>query len=127
VGVAFDATRTYGYLYVTDSTPAADGTISTEEANTFVLTNQGDGWSICGANGVYLYMTSGTYTSFQLTTTPTLTDPYYLWTITPQADGTFEIKNNGNGYVVQYSESYTSFGVYPDSRGVLPKLYQLKK
>jgi hypothetical protein len=126
-GVAFDASRSYGYLYVTDCTPAADGTISTEEANTFVLTNQGDGWSICGANGVYLYMTSGTYTSFQLTTTPTLTDPYYLWTITPQADGTFEIKNNGNGYVVQYSESYTSFGVYPDSRGVLPKLYQLKK
>lgn len=123
-----DSGKSYSYMYVTDGvTPDADNSFVTDVANAYTFTEYADGWTIQDSNGVYLYQ-SGTYTSFQLSSNFDSSNSYYYWTITATADGNFEIVNNGNNQLVQYSASYTSYGCYSDkTKGSLPYLYQLVK
>lgn len=115
-----ETSKTYGYLYVNDVT--SDGnTISTvSKGLTFTIKSTADGYTIQDESARYLIMT-GTYNSFNLTENPT--EGQY-WDITGNADGTFTIKNKATNKWIQYSKDYTSFGSYPDSRGVNPILFK---
>lgn len=115
-----ESSKNYGYLYVKDVT--SDGnTISTvSKGLTFIIKSTADGYTIQDESARYLIMT-GTYNSFNLTENPT--EGQY-WDITGNADGTFTIKNKATNKWIQYSKDYTSFGSYPDSRGVNPILFK---
>lgn len=115
-----ESSKNYGYLYVNDVT--SDGnTISTvSKGLTFIIKSTADGYTIQDESARYLIMT-GTYNSFNLTENPT--EGQY-WDITGNADGTFTIKNKATNKWIQYSKDYTSFGSYPDSRGVNPILFK---
>lgn len=115
-----ESSKNYGYLYVNDVT--SDGnTISTvSKGQTFIIKSTADGYTIQDESARYLIMT-GTYNSFNLTENPT--EGQY-WDITGNADGTFTIKNKATNKWIQYSKDYTSFGSYPDSRGINPILFK---
>ena len=115
-----ESSKNYGYLYVNDVT--SDGnTISTvSKGLTFIIKSTADGYTIQDESARYLIMT-GTYNSFNLTENPT--EGQY-WDITGNADGTFTIKNKATNKWIQYSKDYTSFGSYPDSRGINPILFK---
>lgn len=115
-----ESSKNYGYLYVNDVT--SDGnTISTvSKGLTFTIKSTADGYTIQDESGRYLIMT-GSYNSFNLTENPT--EGQY-WDITGNADDTFTIKNKATNKWIQYSKDYTSFGSYPDSRGVNPILFK---
>lgn len=115
-----ESSKNYGYLYVNDVT--SDGnTISTvSKGLTFTIKSTADGYTIQDESGRYLIMT-GSYNSFNLTENPT--EGQY-WDITTNADGTFTIKNKATNKWIQYSKDYTSFGSYPDSRGINPILFK---
>lgn len=110
--------RTYGYLYVTEQ--SAGQTVSTDVANAFTFKSQGQYWTITDTFGRYVYM-SGTSQSFDVSYE--LPSAGYLWDVQFQENGTVIIKNVDKGNWIQYSEQYTSYGCYPDSRGLLPALY----
>lgn len=126
VGIAFTADKSYGYMNVTDCTPAADGTIAASvEANGFTFTKTDAGWTIQNPDGRYLMMT-GTFNSVNLSATLDNADNGYFWNVTIAADGTATVENVGMGKTMQYSAQYNSYGWYPDERGVKPTLYQSK-
>lgn len=113
-------TKTYGYL----STGSVTGNVGEIEVDKtyndeFTFTAVDGGYTIQDSYGRYLYQ-SGAYKSFNLSET----NDGYVWTIEPQADGTFKISMNG--YFMQFGEgTYTSFGVYDSAQdnAVLPMLY----
>lgn len=126
LGTAFSADKNYGYLNVTDCTPAADGSIAAStDANGFTFTQTADGWTIQNPDGRYLMMT-GEFNSVNLSATLDSADKGYFWTVTIQADGSAKVENVGKNKSMQYSAEYKSFGWYPDSRGTMPTLYQPK-
>ena len=93
------ADKSYGYLNVAEK--------AAENVFTFAFT-EGQGYTICGADGRYLYQ-KGTYDSFNVTTEPT--EGQY-WSIIPLADGKVKILNLSVKKWWQYSTSYGSFGSY---------------
>ncbi len=115
----------YSWLTVAQNVALqADGTLQADSANAYTFTETPEGWTIQSANGVYLYM-QGTYNSFQLGTTLDESNAAFFWTVTPAADGRFEIVNKANGKMIQYSAQYKSYGAYTDlSTGSKPYLYQ---
>jgi len=113
--------KSYGYPTVKTMT-AVDGVISMEDRSSeFVLTYVEDeeGYTMYGTDNRYYYQ-SGTYKSAQASAE--LTDEAY-WTITANGDGTFKI-NSTNDFWLQYSESYTSYGVYSSENGLMPCLLE---
>lgn len=118
--VAQNVSGNYGYLYVTDAT--ADGNVISIAADgmTFTFTSTADGYTITDNSGKYYTMT-GDFNSCNLTDAPT--EGQY-WDVTPNADGTFRITNKAVNKWMQYSADYTSYGVYPDERGVMPCLFK---
>lgn len=126
IGLAFAADKNYGYMNVSDCTPAADGTITASAAsNGFTLTSTADGWTIQNPDGRYLMMTE-TFNSVNLSATLDSADKGYFWNITIAADGTATIENVEKGKVMQFDSQYNSYGWYPDARGTKPTLYQPK-
>lgn len=126
IGTAFTADKNYGYLSVTDCTPAADGTITASTAaNGFTLTLTDAGWTIQNADGRYLMMT-GTYNSINLSATLDASDSGYFWSINVDANGQATITNLAMNKTMQYDPSYKSYGWYSDERGVKPTLYTSK-
>lgn len=97
-----------GLLYMNDLT------------NAFTLTAVEGGYYIQQSDGRYLYK-SGSYDNFNVGNEA---GDNAVWTIEPQADGTFLITNTSVNKYVQYDSKYNSFGSYADERGTLPMLYE---
>lgn len=124
LNVAEAITSNYGYLQVT--VPAATdgaGNLYMENLdNAFTITSStdGSGYTIQQNDGRYVYQT-GTFDSFNAGDEA---GDNAVWTIKPQADGTFLITNTSVNKYVQYDSKYNSFGSYADERGTLPMLYE---
>lgn len=124
LNVAEAITSNYGYLQVT--VPAATdgaGNLYMENLdNAFTITSStdGSGYTIQQNDGRYVYQT-GTFDSFNAGDEA---GDNAVWTIEPQADGTFLITNTSVNKYVQYDSKYNSFGSYADERGLLPMLYE---
>lgn len=124
LNVAEAITSNYGYLQVT--VPAATdgaGNLYMENLdNAFTITSStdGSGYTIQQNDGRYVYQT-GTFDSFNAGDEA---GDNAVWTIEPQADGTFLITNTSVNKYVQYDSKYNSFGSYADERGTLPMLYE---
>ncbi len=112
--------KNYGYLNVSDGTVQNDEISMASTGLTFKITSTADGYTIQGEDNRYYYMT-GSYTSFNLSSEPT--EGQY-WDITANADGTFKILNKSKNKYVQYSDQYTSYGVYDTERGSMPYLFK---
>lgn len=124
LNVAEAITSNYGYLRVT--VPAATdgaGNLYMENLdNAFTITSStdGSGYTIQQNDGRYVYQT-GTFDSFNAGDEA---GDNAVWTIEPQADGTFLITNTSVNKYVQYDSKYNSFGSYADEHGTLPMLYE---
>ena len=120
--IAGAITSNFGYLYLVDPAHVDnDGTVIMNDLdNAFTITAVDGGYNIQQADGRYLYMKDN-YDSFNADNAPSEGD---VWTIEPQADGTFIITNVLKNKSVQYDPSHTSFGSYADERGTLPMLYE---
>ena len=112
----------YGYLNVTaPAATDADGNIYMEDiTNAFTITTVEGGYYIQQADGRYLYK-SGNYDNFNV---GDMAGENAVWTIEPQADGTFLITNVSVDKYVQFDPQYNSFGSYANDRGDLPVLYE---
>ena len=113
-----------GFDYLQVTSPAqtdAEGLLYMENLdNAFTLTAVEGGYYIQQADGRYLYK-SGSYDNFNVGNEA---GDNAVWTIEPQADGTFLITNVSKNKFVQYDPSHTNFGSYADTRGLLPMLYE---
>lgn len=124
ISVARPVSSDYGWLYVT--TPAGTdeaGNLYMENLdNAFTVIATDGGYNIQQADGRYLYQT-GTFNNFNVGNEA---GSNAVWTIEPQADGTFTITNVAMNKFVQFSIENNSFGSYSDARqdGVLPMLYE---
>ena len=120
--IAGAITSNYGYLYLVDPAHVDnDGTVIMNDLdNAFTITAVDGGYNIQQADGRYLYMKDN-HNSFNADNAPSEGD---VWTIKPQADGTFIITNVLKNKYVQYDSKYNSFGSYADTRGLLPMLYE---
>ena len=126
IGAAFSADKNYGYLTVTDCTPAADGTITASNtANGFTFTLTADGWTIQNPDGRYLMMT-GTFNSINLSASLDTSDSGFFWSINVDSNGQATITNLAMNKTMQYDPSYNSYGWYSDERGVKPTLFKSK-
>lgn len=108
--------KTYGYLNVVD---AVNGKSTAANAFTFTQVDAGL-YTIQDSNGKYYYQT-GTYNSFNVSDTDGGTDEY-LWEVYDSGNGQFVIMNYEVGKFIQYDSNYSSYGSYPDERGVMPTL-----
>ncbi|MBQ5881142.1 MAG: hypothetical protein IIW61_05990, partial [Bacteroidaceae bacterium] len=84
-------------------------------------TETSGGYTIQNSNGDYYCSTSTHNTISFAATLPD--DGSEVWSVEPQADGTLKITNVVTGKYLQYSTTYTSYGAYSDTQGVLPTLY----
>lgn len=113
-----------GFDYLQVTSPAqtdAEGLLYMENLdNAFTLTAVDGGYYIQQSDGRYLYK-SGSYDNFNVGNEA---GDNAVWTIEPQADGTFLITNVSKNKFVQYDPSHTNFGSYADTRGLLPMLYE---
>lgn len=118
----------YSYLNtIAGVQPDENGNIKTYDTYAYTFVETPQGWTIQDSHGTYLYM-EGTYTSFQLSKQLQADNPNFYWTITPNAEGRFEIVNAGNDCMIQYYADKNNYGAYTDrDRGPLPYLYQLAK
>ena len=122
---AYPASSSYSYSYL--STGYVSGYVDTIQVSTsyedgFIIDEYDDGYSIKDVSTDRYYYQTGTYKSFQISST----DPGTPWYIDLMSDGTFKIEMNG--YYVQYGEStYTTFGIYTEDQdgAVYPYLYVL--
>ncbi len=135
------ASKNYGYMY-TENVNIVNGVIEQKnEVNAFTFASSAtiDGkeyklesgqFFIVDSNGRYSYM-SGSYTSFNLSDAPVVTDgtvdPSYVFKAECNNEGLWTISNVGTGRWIQYSISYASFGCYDveQSNSALPSLYIL--
>lgn len=113
-------TGNYGYLQVVDVTDN-NGVIEVASSSGFTFTETTGGYTMTDANGKYVYM-KGDYNSFNVDTT--MPAEGGLWNIAPQTDGTFIITNVTMNKSIQFDTQYTSYGAYPDVRGIYPTLYE---
>lgn len=112
-------TGNYGYLSVVDVTDT-NGTISAPADCAYTITAVDGGYTIAQSDGRYLYQT-GTFNSFNFDASAVEGS---TWTITPDSDGKMVITNVSVNKSIQFDTQYTSYGSYPDVRGVYPTLYE---
>lgn len=120
------AEKNYGYPTGTALT-ITDGTIAVDEASNAVAWTVAESatagqYTLMGTDNRYYYL-SGTYNSFNVADAAG-TDGY-TYTFTPNGDGTFAVTNVTMSKSLQYDSNYSSFGCYPDSRGVFVTLFKL--
>ncbi len=120
------ADKKYGYPTATALT-IENGQIAVDDASNAVAwtvaaaSTEGQ-YTLQGTDGRYYYL-SGSYNSFNVSDTAG-TDGYGF-TFTANGDGTFSVTNVTMSKTLQYDSNYSSFGCYPDSRGVYPTLFKL--
>ena len=119
-GQTVQGKKGYGYLNGSVVTTKKEVVFTSDENLFFTLEQAAGGYYIKDASGRYFYQ-DGTHKNFNVVNS---TDKATIWTVTPNADGTFVITSS-DGHVVQYSTQYKSFGAYkPASSGNLsPMLY----
>lgn len=122
--VANALTGSYGYLYVTSTTPEDGCIYMPDDANAYTFAETEKGWTMTTKAGKMLGIQTG-YPTY-VTTAPE--DSY--WKIEPQEDGTFLIYNeciaNSVSYM-EYSVQYSSFGAYnKKDTGLRPTLWRFK-
>lgn len=116
---ALSTSRSYGYIEPVEVTETNDTIVLSDTANVYVLEADGSNYLIRDANNRYLWH-DGTYKTISVSDDDR--DGSY-WTITPNGDGTFKVAFS-DGYYIQYSTTYSSYGCYADEQGLMPKLYQ---
>lgn len=119
-GQTVQGKKGYGYLNGSVVTTKKEIVFTSDENLFFTLEQAAGGYYIKDAAGRYFYQ-YGTHKNFNVVNS---TDKATIWTVAPNADGTFVITSS-DGHVVQYSTQYKSFGAYkPASSGNLsPMLY----
>ena len=117
-----DASSPFSYLNVVDATAEGNAISIAPTGKTFTLTSSDEGYTIQDENGRYLYMEGGNFNNFNLSDEMPSGGQY--WEFTPNADGSFTITNTTSGKWIQYSEEHTSYGSYPDERGIMPCLFK---
>ncbi len=121
-------TKAYGYLPVSNVTVEGDKIMSddTTDALAWEFAAVSGGYTIKGSDGKYLYMT-GTYNSFNLTTSAT--QDGNVWVCTANGDGTFKVTNKEKNKYMQYTSGYNTYGAYSSmqSGASLPSLYKLEE
>ena len=112
-----NAGKTEGYMYSTAIAVGENNVISTDDGESLVVTIEKSeaGYKLKNKDGQYIGMKDG-YGGFKvdLASSDNGTD----WTITPNADGTFSIKNTLTSKTVKlnlYKTSY-SYGSYADTK-----------
>ncbi len=120
------AEKNYGYLPGTTLTIAEKSISADATSNALAWTiaesaTKGQ-YTLLGADNRYYYMT-GTYNSFNVSADAGTEG--YLWSFSQRTDGTWSVQNIAMSKTLQYDTAYSSFGVYPDERGVFLAIYKL--
>ena len=123
---ALTADKNYGYLSGTEVTVsndqiAADGTSNALAWTVAAASTEGQ-FTLLGADNRYYYMT-GTYNSFNVN--GSVGTDGYAWVFAKNTDGTYAVKNVTMQKTLQYDTQYSSYGAYPDTRGLMTDLYKL--
>lgn len=135
---------TYGYPEVTKVSSSGTQIVAPSDANAFMFTatyesngkiiNAPEGkFLMLDTNGRYLFMGGSTRQNINVSNAPVITDDVieetYLWTATPNGDGSWSVTNHSDDLVRtwMYSPDHTSYGVYREftSGRVYPSLYIL--
>lgn len=119
---ALEQSKNYGYLPVVELTPQGDKLVADREIALELIPVEGATYRIRDLEGRWYYQT-GTYNSFNVAAQLPADNDEALWTIEPQADGTYRITNVAKSKYIQYSERYNSYGSYSDVQGLLPTLW----
>ncbi|MDE6812073.1 MAG: choice-of-anchor J domain-containing protein, partial [Muribaculaceae bacterium] len=98
----------FGNFEVREVTFNEDGTITAKRENGFIFEAIPDSedYMLIDGNGKYVYM-KGTYTNFNVSTE--LLDAY-KWTVTPDENGVFEIRNTTRNLIMIYDSSKNNIG-----------------
>ena len=125
---ALVADKTYGYPTPTAVTVENGQIVADDTTNALAWTvaaaaNDGE-YTLLGADNRYYYM-KGTYNSFNVA--DEVGEEGFTYTFAANDDGTFTITNVAMSKTMQYDSSYSSFGIYPDVRGVVPHLFVLNE
>ena len=113
-----DDDKTYDYL-PTVATTNNNGVASAFGYFEWTFETADGGYYIKDSKGRYIYM-AGTYNNFNVSeSVPTEGG---IWTVSFNSDGTAQIMNVEKNKYIQYSETYNSWGSYPDAQGVMPFL-----
>jgi len=118
--VAQALTGNYGYLQYSEGTVSDNLLSPVKDNNKFTFKSVSGGYTIQDADGYYVYMT-GTYNSFNRSSS--LPESGHIWTVTFNADGTANIKNNATSKTIQFSSQYSSYGAYSSVTNTLPCLF----
>ena len=119
-GKTVQGKKKYDYLKGSAVTQTAEKINTSDDKLFFNLEQAASGYYIKDAEGRYLYQ-DGKYKNFNVVNSK---DDATVWTITPNADGTFRIASPSN-HIVQYSKKFKSFGAYnpANPEGIYPMLY----
>ena len=125
---ALVADKTYGYPTPTAVTVENGQIVADDTTNALAWTvaaaaNDGE-YTLLGADNRYYYM-KGSYNSFNVA--DEVGEEGFTYTFAANDDGTFTITNVAMSKTLQYDSSYSSFGIYPDVRGVVPHLFVLNE
>ena len=117
--------KTYGYLPSSTVSAAGNSVSGFNESTdewTFISTGTDGEFYMTDGLGRYYYQT--TFDSFNVSDAPVAGNDGYIWTVTAQADNTWEIKNKGAAKWLQTpSGTYSTWGSYNSAKGAYPKLY----
>ena len=135
---------TFGYPEVTKVSSSGTQIVAPSDANAFLFTatyesngkviNAPKGkFLMLDSNGRYLFMGGSTRQNINVSNAPVINDDVidetYLWTATPNGDGSWSVTNHSDDLVRtwMYSPDHTSYGVYREftSGRVYPSLYIL--
>ncbi len=135
---------TFGYPEVTKVSSSGTQIVAPSDANAFLFTatyesngkviNAPEGkFLMLDSNGRYLFMGGSTRQNINVSNAPVINDDVidetYLWTATPNGDGSWSVTNHSDDLVRtwMYSPDHTSYGVYREftSGRVYPSLYIL--
>lgn len=106
--------KTYGYMPVATLTIQHDEIIACEETDIarVVFTAGNGGYYMQDSDGRYIGMT-GSYNSFNVYTNNTTSNVSYIWSVSANGDGTFDIVNVDKKKHIWLSKNYKSWGSYP--------------
>lgn len=118
---ALAASYNYGYAMAVDG-DYADNVLKADETCVFTVSETDGGFTIKDCYNKYYYM-QGTYNSFNVSAN--LPAEGAVWTFSKSSDATYSVMNVSNNKTLQYSVDHSSYGIYPDERGVAPLLFKL--
>ena len=116
------ASSSYGYLSGKEVT-VTDDIIEAEGSYAVTISEVSEGYTIVQHDGRFFGSAeaSESHKTIQIVTD----DAKKVWTITPDEGGAFKMVNTHSGRWMQHGEStYTSFGMYLETVGTLPFLYE---